>query len=214
MNSVNLRTWNPSRLFSLVFLLFILSACSRLNCTRLEPLLGGQINLVTFSYKVADSLLEKTLPPLIPYHPEMPVLVTTFVDNNDLEKTNQFGRQLQEHISSRISQHGYTVKEFKLGGILEIEKRSGETILSRDLNKIDVQQTAQAILVGTFSRSDRILYISTRLVHPVNKNILASEDYRICMDDHLLKMFGLRRSKENETIIKEPEKPFSLNVFM
>ncbi|TKB27635.1 hypothetical protein FCL47_05750 [Desulfopila sp. IMCC35006] len=181
--------------------------CTSFNGTRLEPFLGGETDLIQLSYSIADHLAERTMPPMIPHQPEMPVLVTTFVDNNDLEQTSHFGRVLQEHITSRLVQLGYTVREMKLANTLHIEPKSGETILTRDLSQLSAGQQAQAILVGTISRSDRILYISARLINPVNNNILATDDYRLCMDDNILAMFRLQRQDAIDTPIAEPARP-------
>jgi len=192
-------------LFALLF--SGMTGCSKFNCTRFEDLLGHPTDLVEFSYNIADNLIVRALPPLIPQHPDMPIVVTTFVDNNDLSKTSQFGRILQEHIISRLVQNGYTVRELKAADTLTIEPREGETILTRDLTKLQNTAQIQAILVGTISRSARTLYISTRLLDPANHNIMATDDYRLCMDDEILAMFGLQRRNEQDTYIKEPSKP-------
>ncbi|TKB11226.1 FlgO family outer membrane protein [Desulforhopalus sp. IMCC35007] len=186
---------------------FALTGCANLNCSRLENLLGGKTNLVTFSYKIADDLVELALPPLIPMHPDMPVLVTTFVSNSNLERTSPFGRLLQENIGSRLVQLGYTVREIKVADHLFIEQRSGETILSRDLSQLHPNLETQAIVVGTFTRSNRTLYLSTRLINPSNNNIIASNDYKLCMDDDILAMFGLQRSPDDSNSISEPSQP-------
>ena len=195
------------RLFILGLALLSLSGCANLNCTRLEGLLGGKTNLVTFSYKIAEDLVEQAMPPLTPMHPEMPVLVTTFVSNSDLEKTGSFGRLLQEHITSRLVQLGYTVRELKMANNLYIEQQSGETILTRDLSELTPNLQAQAIAVGTFTRTNRILYLSTRLIDPSNNNIISSNDYKLCMDDDILAMFGLQRYMDNTNSITEPSQP-------
>lgn len=189
-------------------ILFFYSGCTSFNCTRLESLLGANTDLIRFSYSIADHLAERAMPPLVPRQSNMPVLVTTFVDNNDLQQTSHFGRILQEHIASRLVQLGYTVREIKLAGTLHIEPKSGETILTRDLPLLNAEQQAQAILVGTISRTDRILYISARLINPVNSNILATDDYRLCMDDNILAMFGLQRQDDIDKPVAEPKQPF------
>ncbi|GAB6191801.1 FlgO family outer membrane protein [Desulfocastanea catecholica] len=194
---------------ALVCILFFLSGCASFNCTRLETIFGDKTNLIQFSYTIAEHLTERSRPPLVPRHPDMPVLVTTFVDNNDLQQTSRFGRVLQEQVASRLVQLGYTVREMKIAGTLHIEPRSGETILSRDLAQLsNGQQQAQAILVGTISRSNRLLYISARLIHPVNNTILATDDYQLCMDDEILAMFDLQRQPERDQPIAEPRQPF------
>ncbi|MEE4135432.1 MAG: FlgO family outer membrane protein [Desulforhopalus sp.] len=185
-----------------------IGGCARLNCTPLARVLGSSTNLIQFSYGIAENLTDQALPPLVFGQPEMPILVTTFVDNNDLESTSGFGRILQEHVSSRLVQLGYSVREIKLAETLEINPRAGETVLSRDLNRLRGSQEAQAILVGTFSRSNQILYISSRLIDPVNANVIASDDYRLCMDEDILALFGLRRSTQEDRPVKDPGQPW------
>lgn len=198
---------------ALALLPLLHSGCSSFNCTQLENILGANTNLVQFSYTIADHLAERAMPPLVPRAPDMPILVTTFVDNNNLEKTSNFGRVLQEQVASRFVQLGYTVREIKLTDTLSMQQRSGETILSRDLTKISNEQQAQAIMVGTVSMANQTLYISARLINPVNKNILATDDYKLCMDDDILAMFGLQHQNASEQPINEPQQPL-LNTIL
>lgn len=188
-------------------LMLIATGCSELNGTQLGKYLGKDTDLISFSYEIAENLVDSSMPPLIPGNPDMPILVATFVDNNDLRRTSRFGRLLQEHISSRIVQLGYNVREIKLTRTINIEPKSGETVLSRDLSKISGDLQAQAILVGTLSRSDRLLYISARLVTPENGNIIATHDHQLYLDDNLLTMFGLHHPYEIDNPIVEPKQP-------
>lgn len=196
----------PSTLLVLIFLSLSVSGCSKFNCTRFEKYIGGETDLISYSYTIADDLINTAMPPLVPMHQEMPILVTTFVDNNDLNRTSKFSRVLQEHISSRLVQQGYTVKEIKMADTLLIEERSGETMLSRDLEKLSASLNTQAILVGTLSLTNRTMYISARFINPVNNNIISSTDYQLCMDDTILAMFGLKKLVPGETI-EEPGQP-------
>lgn len=192
---------------ALLLLLLLLNGCANLNCTRLEGLLGGTTNLVALSYEIAEDLSLQAMPPLIPMQPEMPVLVTTFVSNSNLEQTSSFGRLLQEHVASRLVQLGYTVRELKVSDQLFIEQQSGETILTRDLSLLAPSLKPQALVVGTFTRTNRVLYLSTRLINPGNNNIIASSDYTLCMDDDILAMFGLQRHMDDSNSISEPPQP-------
>ncbi len=191
-----------------IFVILFNNGCSSFNGTRLEGLLGADTNLIKLSYTIADHLAERAMPPLVPHHPDMPVLVTTFVDNNDLRQTSRFGRVIQEHLASRLVQLGYTVREMKLANTLHIEEKSGETILSRDLSRLSEALSAQAILAGTISRTNRTLYISARLISPVNNNIIATDDFQLYMDDTMLAMFGLRSQTETDKPVEEPRQPF------
>lgn len=190
----------------IILLLFLLPGCSKFNCTPLERFAGSNTDLIAFSYTIADDLTSSAQPPLVPMQPEMPLLVTTFVDNNALEKTSKFGRVLQEHISSRLVQLGYSVKEIKLTENILIEPGSGESILSRDLAKISPSVKSQAVLVGTVSRAQRTLYVSARFINPITSSVISSMDYKLCMDDTITAMFNLQpENVSNE--IKEPPRP-------
>ncbi|WP_163336581.1 FlgO family outer membrane protein [Desulfopila sp. IMCC35008] len=204
-----LQQFLKSRFFQYGQLLVIflsLSACSSFNCTRFEQYLGNETDLITFAYGIAEDLTADAFPPLIPQQSNMPILVTTFVDNNDLEKTSKFGRIVQEHINSRLVQIGYSVKELKLTGNLLIEEGAGESILSRDLKKLKGAANVQAILVGTYSYTNRTMYVSTRFINPVSQTIISSQDYQLCMDDAMLAMFGLQRARQGD-MIEEPKQP-------
>ncbi len=200
---------NALCLFLGLFLLLVQVGCSNFHAIRLDEVLGTETDLISFSYVVAENLVDRAMPPLVPNHPDMPILVTTFVDNNDLTKTSRFGRLLQEHIASRIVQLGYTVREIKLTQTISIQPKSGETVLSRDLSKISSELQAQALLAGTVSRSDRILYISARLISPENRNIIATYDHQLYMDDNLQALFGLQHPDDIDTPISQPKQPFS-----
>jgi len=172
----------------LLAVVFAAASCARFNGTGMEGLLGRDTDLVELAYTAADTLAETAMPPLSPRDPDMPILTTTFVDNNDLSKTSQFGRAVQEHMASRLAQLGYQVREIKLADSLDITPRHGETILSRDLRRLSPDVKAQAILVGTYSRAGYTLYVSARLVDPADGSIISSTDYRLRMDATLESM--------------------------
>ncbi len=174
-------------------LLLLLTGCAEFNCTPLERLLGDDVNLLRFGNQIAKDLTESAMPPLFPMHPELPVLTTTFVNLDDLTETSRFGRLIQAHIGTSLVNQRYSVKEITLRHTMDIQPGEGETILSRDLKKINQEQLAQAILIGTYSLNNRILYITTKLVDPKSRNIISAQSYKLCMDDNLLALFGLRR---------------------
>ncbi len=201
-----------------ILLLFLLvplslSGCSKFNGTKLEGVLGGEQNLVSLSYDITKKLEETAVPRLMPRNPDQPLLVTTFVDNNDLTQTSRFGRILQEHITSRFVQFGYTVKELKLRDSLLIQPKSGETMLSRDLNLISPSVSAQAILVGTYSYTNRTMYISARLINPANSTIISSVDYRLVMDQNVMAMFGQKMADNEQYTIDKPRESLIDKIF-
>ena len=199
---------------ALIISALFLSSCSKLNCTRLEQYGGAEENLIKLSHRIADSLVQQAYPPLSPRNPYQPILITTLVDNNELEKTSTFGRIVQEHMTSRLVQLGYTVKEIKLRKDLVIQPQSGETMLTRQLDYIKPTQAAQAVSIGTISHTNRTMYINTRLVNPKTSTIISSQDHKLCMDDTVLAMFGLQKSTGScDDCIEEPSRPFLNRYF-
>ena len=196
-----------------LLLLLCLSGCTYFNGTRLEGLLGADENLISLSYKITEDLEENAVPRLMPRHPDQPLLMTTFVDNNDLNQTSHFGRILQEHIASRFVQLGYTVREIKMRNNLLIRPKSGEIMLSRDLKLLNPSLTAQAVLVGTYSYSKRTMYISARLINPENSTIISSMDYQLVMDENVLAMFGLKIAKDDPYTIEKPRESLINKIF-
>ncbi len=186
-----------SRLFFTFILGISLSGCAEFNCTPLERFLGGDVNMVRLANVITDNLVKNAMPPLIPRLPEQAILTSTFVDLNDLDETSRFGRLIQEQIGARLVQHDFTVKELHLRNTMSIRPGKGEKMLSRYLDEINPDYPAQAVVVGTYFLNNRILYITAKLVNPTSRNILAAENYRLCMDSNLLEIFGLKIKQSN-----------------
>ena len=178
-------------------LLFLAPGCSNFNGTRLEPVLGGDVNLVRLGDKVAETLIEQSLPPLLPRQPSQPVLIATLVNNDDLADTSSFGRSFQNNLAAGFVERGYTVREVKLRHDLLVEKEKGEFLLTRDLREMAGQQNAQAVVVGTYTMANRVMYLSVRLVNPVDQTIRAAYEDKLYLDENSLRMLGLRYDKRN-----------------
>ncbi len=182
------------------------SGCSQIKCVKTGLIFNTPNDFAALSYKIADILIAQAAGKITPASPDTPILVTTFVDNNNLQSTSKFGRLIQEQIESRFVHHQYAVREIKLGDTLFIEPGSGETILTRELARLTQDMNAQAILVGTYSRTNRQLYIATRLINPENNNIIAANDETICLDDEVLNLLNLRRLEYGDEI-EDPGQP-------
>lgn len=191
---------------SCVFLVLCAAGCSSLNGTRLEGLFGGDVNLVKLGDKVADTLVNQSFPPLFPRQLEQPVLVTTLVDNNDLTDTSNFGRTLQNHIGAGFVKRGFTVKEMKLRHDLLVQARRGEFMLSRHLKDLAEKQRAQAIVIGTYSMANRVMYLSVRLVSPEDRTIRSSYEDKLYLDENTLRLLNLQFA-DSEEHVTPPSEP-------
>lgn len=214
-----------SRLLSCIILLFLFSAalfstgCARnMSCRGYAAVnfLGTSTDLRKLAHRMTDDLILSARPMLVPRNPNLPVLVTTFVDNNDLSRTNAFGRTLQTAMSSRFVQQDYSVKEILLGDTYFIEPREGLTVLTRDISRLALGANTQAVVVGTWNRTGRTLYINTRLVNPGTGAIISSKDYRICMDDEIFELFNLEAKDApyaNRDEIRKPSRGILNTIF-
>ena len=184
--------------FSIVALVIpALTGCSRLNCTPLEQLLGADVNLVSLGKNISDTLIAQSMPPLLPRQPEQPVFITTPVNNDNLKNSSSFARSLQNSIGAEFVRQGFAVNEIKLRGNVVINEGKGEFMLSRDLMELKEKQLAQAIVVGTYTLVDRVMYLSIRLVRPGDSAILAVYEKRLCLDVGSLQMLGLQVNEED-----------------
>lgn len=176
----------------LLFLVLLLSSCSEFNGTRLEPLLGGDVNLVRLGDNIARTLVENSFPPLHSRRIEQPVLVTTPVENKNLVTTSDFGRNLQNAIIAGFVARGYSAKEIKLRSELVVQDQRGEFMLSRHLSDISNKQQAQAVVVGTYSLANRVMYLSVRMVSPADRTIRSVYEDRLYLDENSLRLLDLQ----------------------
>lgn len=201
---LSFQRYSPRIWLLLILVLFVTGGCGAVDTTKLQSMLGIQPDLITVAHSLAEDLEKQASPPLIPRNPSQPILMTTFVNNNNLEETSRFSRILQEHLTSRFVQMGYNVRELKLRKKILIEPRGGEKMLSRDLSSLDASQPAQAISVGTYSLTNKHIYIAARLIHPEDNSIVASVDRKLPMDEDTMALFGLHRKNQE---LMDPIKP-------
>jgi len=192
---------------------FLLNGCSGLNGTRLEPLMGADVNLVKLGDKIAKTLIEQAVPPLFPRQPGQPVIVTTLVDNQQLDQTSDFGRNLQNTITSGFVKKGYISREIKLRGDVLVQANIGEFMLSRDLNQIADKQNAQAVVVGTYTMANRVMYLSIRLVTPQDRTIRAAYDDRLYLDENTLRMLDLQFKIQENSMLAPPKESLIDKIF-
>lgn len=171
------------------------SAASLASVLNLEPKSGssflevpaaanGEADLIHVGYMLADALvaeLRKNQPPLGYHHP---MLVATFVNRSNMDLTSEMGMVMADHISSRITQHGYTVMEPKLRKEFSIRKEQGELMLSRDIDKLFQENRAYAAVVGSYSESRSLLDFTVKIVEIKTRHVLASADLRLPLGEN------------------------------
>lgn len=156
--------------------------------------LSGDGDIKQTNYKAADSLINNLNWNLfwgkvkIKLSKDAPILVASFVDLDDLSESSAFGRVVAEQIASRFNQKDYTTIEVKLGSNVFIKERSGEFVLSREMEQIGIKHRAQAVIVGTYSIGSKRIYLTARVINVSDGRVLASHDYKARIDLDTLKM--------------------------
>lgn len=141
-----------------------------------------EIDLVSVSHAIADSLsaeLRKNHPW---YHPRKPMLMTTLVTLSDLDTSSELGLLMSDQISSRLTQQGYAIVETKMRSDLAIRNTAGEFILSRDIMKLSQDHKAFAVVVGNYTMASQVIYLTARIIQIQNHQILASVNAKLPLE--------------------------------
>ncbi len=93
------------------------------------------------------------------------LLVTTFSDVRDLERSTDFGRALQETVMSALIRRGFLVKEARVSKMLKVVPKEGEFLLARSLDDLrGAVVGAQFVLIGTFSETPLTVIVNARVL--------------------------------------------------
>lgn len=135
-------------------------------------------DVVYASYKIVNKLENNLKQPI---SQDAPIVVASFVDVSDLTKSSAFGRIMSEQVGSRLAQKGYKVIEMKLrqNSIFVDPENKGEFLLSRNIKDISVTHKASVVIVGTYAKGHDKVYVSARMVNPVDSIIMSSCDYEL-----------------------------------
>ncbi len=158
------------------------------GCSRPHgPYIAHQpaVELITVHYTVADTLYEALCKPEVC---EMPLLMSSFVMLEDLDRTSPLGRIIPQQIGSRFSQHGMHMVDVRLRTqSLLVRKGQGEFALSRELDKINRDVNAFAVLTGTYSVVYGRVYVTAMILRSTDGALLASLDYFLPVDRKVLR---------------------------
>jgi len=136
------------------------------------------VDIELASYGAVDHLVETSRAPL---SADRPIIITTMVDNSDLEQSSPLGRLIAEQMATRLATAGYTVRELRFGTTLKVRERTGELILSRSLRDVSRSVGAQAIIAGTYTVASTRVFVNAKLIHGVSGDLLSAVDFELPM---------------------------------
>lgn len=96
-------------------------------------------------------------------------LPTSFVQQDDFERTSSFGRFIAEQLFYEFNQRGLRTREYRLAGSLSV-REDGEFILSREVAASPLAANTLYV-VGTYYTDGQVLFLNARLLR-ANGDIL------------------------------------------
>ena len=173
-----------------------MAGCSSIGGSKGKKDKIQDTDLVGASYTAADSMMQGA--PELRAYQNKPILVASFVDVDDVQRSSTFGRMIAEQVGSRFAQAGYKGIEVKVRTDSIFTKGNaysseGEYLLSRELQDISRSHDAYALIVGTYGDSREVVYVTTKLVRAADNIIMSSYDYSMPIGDNTRAM--LRTSK-------------------
>lgn len=123
------------------------------------------------------------------------ILVTDFVNVDDLENRSKLGFLLSSTLKDKLSaNHGLTVREVETSQNLKMGSQ-GLTLLSRDPSSIDPNlYDENYAVVGTYTLTERQLIVFIKIIDIYNGHVLTTTSNKA------------RRTKEMQELDKRPSK--------
>ena len=121
-----------------------------------------------------------------------PILVSTFVNIDNLEQSSSFGRVISEQISSRLSVKNVQILEPKLRNHTYMKPDVGELMLTRRISDVPQFNEVQAILVGTYYVGTKDVIVNLKLVKPETNIVIGSDNFVIPLSDYIGDLLGIK----------------------
>jgi len=157
------------------------------------PSANYHYNMANVTYRIADEMMLQTKDTL---PKDVPLVVTTIADVNQLETTTPLGRALSEQLGSRFVQKGYKVSDLRFRNAINVKQdgrdatAAGEYILSRDTSVLKGEQEVGATLTGTYAVANNQVLVNLRLIAAGNSRVLAARDFRLPMTEDTRALLG------------------------
>ena len=165
--------------------------------------INADVDLIRMSHAVADALVAELRKNHPSFHQRKPILVTSFVNRNDMNSSSELGILISDHVGSRFSQQGYRVVEPRLRKDLAIRKGMGEFILSRDIAKLSADNKAYAVVVGTYTETKSLLDFTARLIQIKDRQVLSSVDAKIPLGSDIRDLLMASGGGVSMSIVKQ-----------
>lgn len=139
------------------------------------------------NYRAADKLISQLDNRI---SKTQPIIIATIVNIDELSTSSTFGRITSEQISGRFTQSGYSMIEMKFRGDVYMKQDQGELLLTREIKNLATSQNAQAVIVGSYAKSNQAVFVNLKVINPNTNVVIAVTDYTFELDSSLRSMLG------------------------
>ncbi|MCP3869774.1 MAG: hypothetical protein GY703_17105 [Gammaproteobacteria bacterium] len=161
--------------FTLILALAVLAGCTTTQPRYQEP---EDVDLIQMSFDATAKLIKLSRKPL-PI--DSMVVVSTFVNVDELGQTASFGRIVSAQIASAFNRAGYRIRAMELPTDLFIREESGMVHLSDETKRVLRANDASALIVGVFAPGRRTAYVSIRMVDIASETVISTADFSVPM---------------------------------
>jgi hypothetical protein len=117
------------------------------------------------------------------------LMITTPASLDDLEQSSPLARLFAEELAAWFVQAGYRVQDIRKGKTVLFAPKTGELLLTRDVQLLAESQVASAlILVGTFTETTRNVRFNIKLMHAPDNEVMAMSSRTIPMSPELAEL--------------------------
>ena len=178
----------------IILIAVLLGGCASSGSSYSEKSIPKEELLLNLNYKAAESLISKSGTSL---DKTIPLVIATIVNIDNLESSSTLGRTISEQVSSKFTQAGYSMVEMKFHNAVYMQQNEGEMVLTREIREIAHSHQAQAVIVGTYSKADKNVYVNLKIVQPDRGRVISACDYIIPRSPDVNIMIKSRESYNN-----------------
>ncbi|MEO5361531.1 MAG: FlgO family outer membrane protein [Nitrospirota bacterium] len=123
------------------------------------------------------------------YSPQIsPILITTFVDVNDIRQTSPLGRAFSELLMTYLQLNYFDVIEMRMGNVIDMDKKNGEFVLTRDVKDLAARENAMSVLVGTYTVTGKSVIFNGRIINLKDSTLYSAWSTRMVETKELKKL--------------------------
>ncbi len=164
-----------------LFMVFMLSACqTTLNNPGFTKVRYG---LTKVTYQAVDDLMRQVNTKGLA-NENSPILVGTFTNIEEIDKTSNLGRVVSEQFTTRLVQLGYHISDVKLRDSMEV-RPEGEFVLSRNNDHVSRSHVASLIVAGTYVFADEGIMFNARVTNAQTGQVMAAQDFIVARDEQV-----------------------------